>query len=139
MLELDETEPSAEAEPQSAPDTPDDRDEIAVAVEAEWADRQTADANTGSGSGASNFEPRGQQEFADLSGETLREHLLWQLELEHLDARARAIGHALIDAINDDGYLIDDLEAIRSTLLPDVDCTIEEIETTLGRGPREED
>jgi RNA polymerase sigma-54 factor len=132
MLELDETEPSAEAEPESAPDTPDDRDEIAVAVEAEWADRQTADANTGSGSAASNFEPRGQQEFADLSGETLREHLLWQLELEHLDARARAIGHALIDAINDDGYLIDDLEAIRSTLLPDVDCTIEEIETTLS-------
>jgi RNA polymerase sigma-54 factor len=132
MLELDEPELTAEAETDAAAETHDDRDEIAVAVEAEWADRQTADAKVGTGSGASNFEPRGQQEFADLSGETLHEHLLWQLGLEHLDARARAIGHALIDAINDDGYLTDDLEAVRSTLLPDVDCTIEEIETTLS-------
>ena len=130
MLELDEPELAAEAEPDVAVETPDDRDEIAVAVEAEWADRQTAEPNAGSGS--SNFEPRGQQDFADVSGETLREHLLWQLELEHVDARARAIGHALIDAINDDGYLTDDLEAVRSTLLPDVECTIEEIETTLA-------
>lgn len=131
MLELDEPELTAEPEADVAAEPSDDRDEIAVAVEAEWADRQTADANVGSGSSASNFEPRGQQEFADLSGETLHEHLVWQLELEHLDDRERAIGHALIDAINDDGYLTDDLETIRSTLQPDVDCTIEEIEATL--------
>ncbi len=132
MLELDEPELTTEAETGVTAESPDDRDEIAVAVEAEWADRQTADANTGTGSSASNFEPRGQQEFADVSGETLHEHLLWQLELEHLDARSRAIGHTLVDAINDDGYLTDDLEAVRSTLQPDVDCTIEEIETVLS-------
>jgi len=132
MLELDESEVATESETDAAAETQDDRDEIAVAVEAEWADRQTADASVGSGAGASNFEPRGQQEFADLSGETLHEHLLWQLGLEQLDARALAIGQALIDGINDDGYLTDDLEAVRSTLQPDVYCTIEEIETTLA-------
>ncbi len=132
MLELDEPELTVETEADIATESSEERDEIAVAVEAEWADRQTAEANVGTVSGASNFEPRGQQEFADVSGETLREHLLWQLELEHLDTRARAIGHALIDAINDDGYLTDDLEAVRSTLLPDVDCTTEEIETILS-------
>jgi RNA polymerase sigma-54 factor len=132
MLELDESEVAAESETDVVAETQDDRDEIAVAVEAEWADRQTADATAGSGAGASNFEPRGQQEFADLSGETLHEHLLWQLGLEHLDARALAIGQALIDGINDDGYLTDDLEAVRSTLQPDVYCTIEEVETTLA-------
>jgi len=127
MLELDEPEYPVDSEADVAPETQDDRDEIAVAVEAEWADRQTTEANTG----PSNFEPRGQQEFADLSGETLRDHLIWQLELEHLDTRARTIGHTLIDTINEDGYLTDDLDDVRSTLQPDIDCTIEEIETIL--------
>lgn len=128
MLELDEPEYPVDGEAELAPETQDDRDEIAVAVEAEWADRQTTEANTG----PSNFEPRGQQEFADLSGETLRDHLIWQLELEHLDTRARTIGHALVDAVNEDGYLTDDLDEVRSTLQPDIDCTIEEIETILA-------
>ena len=38
-------------------------------------------------------------EHADRSEETLRDHLLWQLELENLDARTTAIGQAIIDAI----------------------------------------
>jgi len=67
-------------------------------------------------------------DYADRSGESLQEHLLWQLELENIDGKAILIGQAIIDAINDDGYLIDDSEAIRSTLAPDVLATAEEIE-----------
>ena len=37
--------------------------------------------------------------------ETLHDHLLWQLHLGPLSARDRAIGVALVDAIDDDGYL----------------------------------
>ena len=70
-------------------------------------------------------------EYADRSEETLRDHLLWQLELENLDARTTAIGQAIIDAINDDGYLTDDLETIRATLAPDVLASVEEIEQVL--------
>src|SRR5690606_32915209 len=44
-----------------------------------------------------------------------------------------AIGQAIIDAINDDGYLVDDLEVIRSTLAPDVIASIEEIQAVLRR------
>jgi RNA polymerase sigma-54 factor len=126
MLEVDEPE-ALTGDTETAEEEPEDRDEIAVAIEAEWADRQTIDA-TPVTSGA---DPRAQQDYADLSGETLIDHLLWQLELETLDARAHAIGHAIIDAINEDGYLTDNLETIHSTLLPDLDCTIAEIEDVL--------
>jgi RNA polymerase sigma-54 factor len=127
MLELDEPEaPTGDAE--AADEEPEDRDEITVAIEAEWADRQTVDA-TPTSNGA---EQRAQQDFADLSGETLIDHLLWQLELENLDQRANAIGHGIIDAINEDGYLTDDLETVRSTLLPDLDCSVAEIEDVLA-------
>ena len=76
-------------------------------------------------------DPRTTVEYADRSEETLRDHLLWQLELENLDARTTAIGQAIIDAINDDGYLTDDLETIRSTLAPDVLVSIEDVEQVL--------
>jgi RNA polymerase sigma-54 factor len=72
-------------------------------------------------------------EQADRTEETLRDHLLWQLELENLDARTTAIGQAIIDAINEDGYVNDDLQEIRATLAPDVLATEEEIEEVLRR------
>ena len=42
----------------------------------------------------------GTVEYADRSEETLRDHLLWQLELENLDPRTTAIGQAVIDGRN---------------------------------------
>lgn len=73
-----------------------------------------------------------QQEFADEGGKNLRDHLLWQLELAHPSARELAIARAIIDAINDDGYLTDLLEEIAASLPSDTHCTIDELETVLG-------
>ena len=101
--------------------------EVAVAAEAEWEDTQ----KTGPSEAPKSADPRTTVEYADRSEETLRDHLLWQLELENLDARTTAIGQAIIDAINDDGYLTDDLETIRATLAPDVLVSIEDIEQVL--------
>ena len=72
-----------------------------------------------------------QQEFQDGQGESLLEHLLWQLEMAALDERQRAIGRAIIDAINDDGYLTDDFAAIAATLLPEISASDAEIESML--------
>jgi RNA polymerase sigma-54 factor len=72
------------------------------------------------------------QEFSDQRGETLKEHLLWQLELAHLDARARAIGRAIIDAINDDGYLVDPLDEVATVLKPELETSVSEIEAVLA-------
>jgi RNA polymerase sigma-54 factor len=73
-----------------------------------------------------------QQEFADAGGGTLRDHLLWQIELVRLDARELAIARAIIDAINDDGYLTDPLEEIAATLKPEIDATAAEVEQVLA-------
>src|SRR5688572_25707042 len=54
----------------------------------------------------------GDLELADESGRTLRDHLAWQLELAHLPPDSLAIGRAIIDAINDDGYLTESAQAI---------------------------
>jgi RNA polymerase sigma-54 factor len=71
------------------------------------------------------------QEFSDQRGETLKEHLLWQLELARLDERALAAGRALIDAISDDGYLQDSLEDVVQVLQPELKVTVEEVEAVL--------
>ena len=112
--------------PRTSP-TDDVEPEVAVAAEADWEDTQ----KTGPSEAPKSADPRTTVEYADRSEETLRDHLLWQLELENLDARTTAIGQAIIDAINDDGYLTDDLETIRATLAPDVLVSIEDIEQVL--------
>jgi RNA polymerase sigma-54 factor len=112
-------------------DTPfDGRDEGAepvVTAEAEWEDTQ----RTGPADAPRNFEPPTSFEYADRSEETLRDHLLWQLELANVDQRITAIGQAIIDAITDDGYLADDLGTICATLAPDVATSPAEVEQVL--------
>ncbi|HEY6482829.1 MAG TPA: RNA polymerase factor sigma-54 [Steroidobacteraceae bacterium] len=73
-----------------------------------------------------------QQEFADAAGQSLQEHLLWQLELAKLAPREFAIARAIIDSISDDGYLTEPLEEIANTLRPEVECRAEEVEAVLG-------
>jgi RNA polymerase sigma-54 factor len=139
MLEVEEPETSADdaeaVEAAASPDSDEHEDlsdadvepEVAVAAEADWEDTQ----KTGPSEAPKSADPRTTVEYADRSEETLRDHLLWQLELENVDARTTAIGQAVIDAINDDGYLTDDLETIRSTLAPDVLVAVEDIEQVL--------
>lgn len=74
-----------------------------------------------------------QQEFADASGQSLQEHLLWQLELARLDARSLAIASAIVDAISDDGYLVEPLNEIANTLRPEIECDVAEVEKVLAR------
>ena len=73
-----------------------------------------------------------QQDIADGGSQSLREHLLWQLELAQLTPRELAIGRAIIDAINDDGYLGDPLEEIAATLRPEIDASTDEIDAVLA-------
>jgi RNA polymerase sigma-54 factor len=61
----------------------------------------------------------------------LQDHLLWQLHLSPLSPRDRMIGVALIEAIDDDGYLREPLEAIVEALQPDLQATPAEVLTVL--------
>src|SRR5580698_10613750 len=73
-----------------------------------------------------------QQDYADDSGQSLQEHLLWQLELASLAPRDLAIARAIVDAISDDGYLTESLEEIAQTLRPELECSEEEITRVLA-------
>jgi len=74
-----------------------------------------------------------QQEYADASGESLQDHLLWQLELAHLQPRELAIARAIVDAISDDGYLTESLEEIARTLHPELESSSDEVASVLLR------
>jgi RNA polymerase sigma-54 factor len=74
-----------------------------------------------------------QQEYADAANESLQEHLLWQLELGSLAPRELAIARAVVDAVSDDGYLIETLEEIAQTLRPELECPPGEIAGVLAR------
>ncbi len=67
------------------------------------------------------------QDFSAADGETLHEHLTWQLEMSRLTPRQMRIGAAIIDAINDDGYLIEPLDEIARNLQPEITATSEEV------------
>ncbi|HKZ74415.1 MAG TPA: RNA polymerase factor sigma-54 [Steroidobacteraceae bacterium] len=73
-----------------------------------------------------------QQEFADASGQSLQEHLLWQLELAKLAPRDLAVARAIVDAVSDDGYVTESLEEITSTLRPEIEVTPAEVENVFA-------
>jgi RNA polymerase sigma-54 factor len=74
-----------------------------------------------------------QVDVPDTSGESLQDHLLWQLEMDDLSPREAVIGQALVDSINDDGYLIDSVENITKTLSDDANFTVAEVSAVLDR------
>jgi RNA polymerase sigma-54 factor len=140
MLESldDPDEPTGTFEPlgpEPAPQPPEPATERAAEHEPEvgiaddaWAEQSTGPSETPwSGDGDRT------QEFSDQRGQTLQEHLLWQIELARLEPRDFAIARAIIDAINDDGYLSDPLDEIAHNLLPEVSCSIAEIERVLAQ------
>jgi RNA polymerase sigma-54 factor len=136
MLEQDEDTESGNYETlssaETAPETAAPAEEPPVEViDDGWSDQSVGAAENPWSGGGSGDEDR-QQEFADSTGQTLREHLLWQLELARLNTRDVAIGRAVVDAINDDGYLSEPLDVIGASLKPELDPSVAEVERVLG-------
>jgi len=71
-------------------------------------------------------------DFSDQHGQTLQEQLIEQLELAKLSAVDMAIARVITDAITDDGYLKDELEDIRLSLLPEIEATTAHVEHVLA-------
>lgn len=103
--------------------------ETLAPVEADW----------GPGDGEAWYERTGPADADDeipateqvAEGETLQDHLLWQLHLSHLSPRDRLIAVTLIEAIEDDGYLRESLDTIAQTLGADLHARPDEILTVL--------
>lgn len=70
----------------------------------------------------------------DNSGDTLQEHLLWQMRLTPFTEAEQAIASTIIDSIEDDGYLQGTLEDIQQSLGDEYeDIELDEIEAVLHR------
>src|SRR5687767_1446517 len=73
-----------------------------------------------------------QQEFADDTGQSLQDHLVWQLEMAKLAPRELGIARAIVDAISENGYLTESLPVIAETLKPEIEADSAEIEKVLS-------
>jgi RNA polymerase sigma-54 factor len=71
-------------------------------------------------------------DFSSQREQTLQEQLIEQLELAKLSPVDLAIARVIADAINDDGYLKDDLEDIRLSLLPEIEATAVDVNRVLA-------
>lgn len=63
--------------------------------------------------------------------ETLQEHLLWQARLAATNEKDLAIATAIIDSINEEGYLCSTLEEIQQSLGDEIEAEPEELEVVL--------
>jgi len=73
----------------------------------------------------SSYENRNNEE------KTLREHLFWQLNLMSASETDRAIAIAIIDALDEDGYLTCSLEDIQNLMGQDAGVEFDEVEAVL--------
>ena len=71
--------------------------------------------------------------IGDKSQDSLQQHLLWQANLSGFSERDEAISRAIIYALDDDGYLHDDLDSLRASLAPEHLVSIGEVQAVLGR------
>lgn len=107
-------------------------------VDSAWDDIFTATGGSGLGNGSHDddegFESR------NAAPETLYDSLIWQLNLTPFSDLDRAIGYAIIDAIDERGFLTVELEDIRTAVagidgsaLPGYELELDEIEAVLHR------
>ncbi len=64
---------------------------------------------------------------------TLREHLLWLVNLSQLSPHDRQLVGLLIDALDENGYLAQSLDEICALLPADLDVSMDDLETALAQ------
>jgi len=100
-------------------------------VDNTWEELYDSTAPMGSGpalSGDDHSEYLAQQS----AGESLHDHLTWQMQLSHLSNTDTLIAEAIIDGINDDGYLTTNLEDIVA-MFADDEVEMDEVIAVLHR------
>ncbi len=70
-------------------------------------------------------------ENRNVEEDTLREHLLWQMRLTHFSETDMAIAMAIIDSVDEDGYLSTDIDEIWESLKDDLEVDADEVEAVL--------
>jgi len=132
LTSLDQVAPTGEGdtgttEGESAESDEPAPDDVIVEMEDPW-----AESSTPSGDGARPDDDDRPLEFTDDRGRDLHQHLIWQLEISRLDPRQVWIGEAIVDGLNDDGYLAESTAEIARNLSVDLPVTEADVEEVLA-------
>jgi len=73
----------------------------------------------------------GDMEVVSVTGESLHQHLDWQRELAPFSKTDSIIAQAIIDSINDDGFLATSIEDIHQGLVGEYDIELDEVAAVL--------
>lgn len=102
-------------------------------VDSQWEDTFEYQP-TGNTSASSNSDGEFERDSQDDSGDSLQQHLLWQMRLTPFTETEQAIATTIIDSIEDDGYLKCTLDDIQQSLGEEfAEVELDEIETVLHR------
>ena len=113
----------------SVVDSTEVKDEMPQQGDEEWVKEDWNEPSFSAASG-----PDDEKEVrGEVAAETpsLREHLIWQLNMSQHDVRDRQIIGLLIDALDVNGYLAQPLEEIVEMLPEELDITLDDLETAL--------
>jgi len=134
-----ETNPLLELEPAEAPDT----EEIADEPRHEEIDRSAEDIDFNDDEYRWNDLPDGFSEvseapdydrfISDPGDDSLYQHLLWQVNLAGFSETDEAIARAIVYALDDDGFLYDDIKTLRASLAPEYLVGADEVAAVLER------
>ncbi|NOQ91005.1 MAG: RNA polymerase factor sigma-54, partial [Gammaproteobacteria bacterium] len=104
-----------------------------LAVDANWEDTYDITTATAPSSQSNSDSGNDYLENQSIAGDTLKEHLSWQLDNSQFSDTDQIIAIAIIDAINDDGYLTESIEELYNSLKTELDIELDEVEAVLHR------
>jgi len=130
-LELSAENEDPHLDMENSQSMPDD-----LAVDSSWEDTYDITTATAPSSQQSSDSNNDFLENQSVEGDTLSEHLIWQLKNSPFSDNDLIIAIAIIDAINDDGYLTETVEEIYDGLKDDLDIELDEVEAVLHRVQR---
>ncbi|OGT21141.1 MAG: RNA polymerase factor sigma-54 [Gammaproteobacteria bacterium RBG_16_57_12] len=122
VAEPSENAETAETEARESEEIPED-----LPVDAAWDDIYEPTV----GGAASRSDEHGREFEQGDEEESLIDHLRWQMRLSHFSERDEMLAEAIIDAIDEDGYLACSLEDLRGGLDSAEEVELDELEAVL--------
>ena len=104
-----------------------------LAVDSNWEDTYDITTATAPSSQSNSDSSNDYLENQSIEGDTLSEHLIWQLQNSQFSDNDLIIAIAIIDGINDDGYLTESIEDIFNSLRSELEIELDEVEAVLHR------
>jgi RNA polymerase sigma-54 factor len=127
LASIDQPAPQGEGQGEEDEREREETEEVVVEMEDPW-----AESSTPSGDGRAQDDDDRPLEFSDQRERDLHQHLIWQLEVSRLDPRQVWIGEAIVDALNDDGYLTESPADIARSLSADLPVSEADVEEVLA-------